>query len=75
MNLDFLDRYVGLDSPVHRLDARVKVLVVLMCLSLWVTTPPGRWIPLGFALLLLVGAAVLSRVPLRYLLTRSLPDS
>lgn len=73
MNLDFLDRYVGLDSPVHRLDARVKVLVVLMCLSLWVTTPPGRWIPLGFALLLLVGAAVLSRVPLRYLLARSLP--
>ena len=73
MNLNFLDRYVGLDSPVHHLDARVKVLVVLMCLSLWVTIPPGRWIPLGFALLFLAAAAMLSRVPLRYLLARSLP--
>ncbi len=73
MNLDFLDRYVSLDSPVHHLDARVKVLVVLMCLSLWVTTPPGRWLPLGFALLLLAGAAALSKVPPGYLLGRSLP--
>jgi len=73
VNLDFLDRYIGLDSPIHHLDARAKVLSVLMCLSLWVTTPPGRWIPLGFALLLLAGAALLSRVPLSYLLARNLP--
>jgi len=73
VNLDFLDRYAALDSPIHRLDGRVKLLVVLACLSLWVTTPPGNWIPLGFALVLLAAAATASRVPLAFVLLRSLP--
>jgi cobalt/nickel transport system permease protein len=73
VNLDFLDRYAALDSPIHRLDGRVKLLLVLACLSLWVTTPPGHWFPLGFALLLLAAASAASKVPLRYLLSRSLP--
>jgi cobalt/nickel transport system permease protein len=73
VNLDFLDRYAALDSPIHRLDGRVKLLVVLACLSVWVTTPPANWIPLGFALLLLAAAVAASRVPVAFVLLRSLP--
>jgi cobalt/nickel transport system permease protein len=73
LNLDFLDRYAAIESPIHRLDGRVKLLVVLACLCVWVTTPPGVWHPLGFALLLLATAVALSKVPPGYLLSRSLP--
>ncbi len=73
MNLDFLDRYASLDSPVHRVDPRVKVLVVLFCLAVWVTTPAGRLLSFAAALLLLAGVAALSRLPASFLAARTLP--
>jgi cobalt/nickel transport system permease protein len=73
LNLDFLDKYASLDSPVHRLDGRVKVLAVLFSLTVWVTTPVGQWLPFAAAAVLLTVAAGLSRVPPGYLLARGLP--
>jgi cobalt/nickel transport system permease protein len=66
----FLDRHASLDSPVHQLDARAKILFLLALVLVCVSTPPERWSAfVGY--FLTVGAVILaSRVPLGYVLTR-----
>ncbi len=72
MKNHFLDRYSHLESPIHSLDARVKVIAFVSCLVICVTTPPGAYHAfLGYFLCLLILAA-LSRVPLAYIVKRSL---
>ena len=72
MHHTHIDRYAGLESPIHALDSRVKLIAALAFVILVVLTPDG-WF-LSFAIYsLLVGAAILaSRVPPVYILKRSL---
>jgi energy-coupling factor transport system permease protein len=59
-------QFVPGDSPVHRLDPRVKLaLVVAYCVVLFATT---GWSGLGVATLLSVGAIAVSGVPVRLVL-------
>jgi len=67
----FLDRYSGLDTPVHRLDPRAKLILALAFAITVVSTPPPH--PLAFVVYagLLCWSAGLARVPLGYVLLRA----
>jgi cobalt/nickel transport system permease protein len=72
MKHDFLDKYSNLNSPIHRLDTRAKIIIFLGLIIFCVSTPPDAyWAFIGYALFL-VFAGALSRVPPRYILKSSL---
>lgn len=72
MRHDFLDRYSRLPSPVHRLGAGIKLLATLSLVICVVLAPPGwLWFYAG-AILLLGGYAVLSTVPIGFIIKRLL---
>jgi len=68
----FLDRYSGMDSPVHRLDPRAKIALVAAFAVIVVSTPPPR--PMAFVVYagLLAWGCALARVPVGYVLVRAL---
>jgi len=68
----FLDKYSGLDSPVHRIDARVKALCALGLIIAIVTTPIERALPFAAYFALLASVFLLSRIPLRHIIGRLL---
>jgi cobalt/nickel transport system permease protein len=68
----FLDKYSDLDSPVHRLDARVKALCALGMIIAIVTTPVERVAPFAAYFALLASVFLLSKIPLRHILARLL---
>lgn len=72
MKHSFLDQYSDRDSFGHRLDPRVKFLLVLLFILCVVLTPPGSWT--GFALYfgLIAGLILISRLPPGYVIKRSL---
>ena len=43
MRHSFLDQYSALESPVHRLDARAKIIAFLALIVIAVSTPPEAW--------------------------------
>ena len=73
MKHDFIDKYSHIDSPVHRLDPRMKILAALAGIVVIVTEPLTAD-PLHFLLYTALIAAVvaLSRLPVRYLARRML---
>lgn len=77
MHHEFLDRFAHLQSPVHRLDPRAKILGALAVVLGVVLAPFGEAWPetslrFGGYLLVLLCLVLISRVPLRYLMMRSL---
>ena len=68
----FLDHHSGIDSPVHHLDARVKIIVFFAFIVLEVSTPPNL-VPL-FAVfaVTLTGIALLAKLPLGHLAKKAL---
>lgn len=67
----FLDQYSALESPVHRLDARAKIIAFLALIVIAVSTPPGAWTAfLGYGAFLVLMAAA-SCLPVRHLLRRA----
>jgi cobalt/nickel transport system permease protein len=70
MRLEFLERYSEGDGPLHRLDARVKLVATLAFVVLVVATPVGWWRPLAAEALALAFVVGLSGVPPRSLLVR-----
>lgn len=72
MSQHIFDRYIGRISPVHRLDARVKLLLALafiVCASL---LPAGSWLALAALTSTLWATVAVSRVGLRTIVRRSL---
>lgn len=72
MRHSFLDQYSDRNSLIHRLDPRTKLLTSLLFILAVVLTPPGRWPVFVFYFLLVAALLLLSRVPLLYVLKRSL---
>jgi cobalt/nickel transport system permease protein len=72
MKHSFIDEYSGLDSFVHRLDPRSKLLGSLAFILLVVITPVGNWRLLAAYFIAVAGWVLLSRVPPFYVLKRSL---
>jgi len=72
MHHDYLDRYSGLDSPVHRTPAGVKLACALLLLLATILIPMSRAVFFAGMATVLVAVAALSRVPLGFLLRRLL---
>ncbi|MDD3288057.1 MAG: cobalt ECF transporter T component CbiQ [Alphaproteobacteria bacterium] len=72
MEHGFIDRHSCISSPVHRIDARVKIVVALAFIIIVVTTPPQRLGAFVVYAGLLSWVVALSRVPLSFVVTRSL---
>ena len=72
MRHSFLDQYSDRDSLIHRLDPRTKLLTSLLFILAVVLTPPGRWPVFALYFILVAALLILSRVPLLYILKRSL---
>lgn len=58
------------DSPVHRLDPRVKIVGLIGLVLVAVTLPTGAWAAFGALAAILVGLAALSRLRPLYVLGR-----
>ncbi len=72
MHISYLDQYLSLNSPIHRLDGRIKLIATLIFVLACTLTPPGRWgafVALGAVW---AGVTALARVPHRLLLRRGL---
>jgi cobalt/nickel transport system permease protein len=67
-----LDRWSQGASPLHRLDARAKILALLVFLVVLATTPPDAGAVLATDAALLVSAALIARLPLGALLLRGM---
>ncbi len=72
MKHDFIDRYSRIESPVHSLDARAKVIALFVIIIACVTTPADQWWPFAIYAGLVMIIATASRIPWRYLLSRML---
>ncbi|MFH1002729.1 MAG: cobalt ECF transporter T component CbiQ [Chloroflexota bacterium] len=68
----FLDRYSDRDSFIHRLDPRTKLVTSLLFILAVLLTPPDGWAAYALYFGLLTAWLLLSRVPVRYVLQRSL---
>jgi len=68
----FIDKYSDLNSLVHRLDPRVKILLALAGILIIVSEPPGRLLPFAFYGGVAGVLILLSRLPLGFILTRYL---
>jgi cobalt/nickel transport system permease protein len=58
------------DTPVHRLDPRVKIVGLTGLVIVAVTTPPGAWAAFACYGLVLIGLCVVARLPASYVLRR-----
>ncbi|MCX5776544.1 MAG: cobalt ECF transporter T component CbiQ [Candidatus Firestonebacteria bacterium] len=72
MELSYIDRYSELDSPIHKLDPRVKTAAFFMYILFVVTTLPGEYLAYALFFLLMLFVIILSKVSLLYILKRSL---
>jgi len=72
MKHSFIDEYSGLDSFVHRLDPRTKLLCSLAFILAVVLTPAGTWQVYAVYLVIVLGLIGISKLPLKYVLRRSL---
>lgn len=72
MNAQTFDRYLERGGAVHRLDPRVKVLVVPAFILSLALLPDGRWLPLAAAFGLVMLATLAARIPPGLVIRRSL---
>jgi len=68
----FIDRYAALDSPLHLLDARTKLLGFTVLIGAVLLVPPGK--PFAFFAYFFLTAALMgiSQVPLTFVVARTL---
>jgi len=71
MEHSFLDRYSGIDSPIHRLDARAKSVAALFFILIVVTTPPQHILAFAVYAGLLLWLTALARVPVAFIAARA----
>ena len=71
MHSDAFDRYHHHESPLHRLDPRIKVVVSILYILSNALLPDGAWLAFGLAWLFLILANALSDLGLGYTFRRS----
>lgn len=72
MKHSFIDKYSDLGSPVHRIDPRIKLIAVFSAIVIMVSEPRGTVSPFIFYSLVTLFIALVSRVPLRFIMSRCL---
>jgi len=68
----FIDEYSGLDSFIHRLDPRTKLIASLAFIAAVVLTPASNWRVFVFYFCIISFLLILSKLPPLYVLKRSL---
>ena len=63
----FLDHHSGIESPIHHLDARAKIIVFFSLILVGVSSQPSSFLLFGLLALALVSIALLARLPLGHL--------
>lgn len=72
MKHSFLDQYSEGNSLIHRLDPRTKLITTLFFILVVVLTPVSRWQAFALYFVLVATLIIISRVPVLYVLKRSL---
>ncbi len=72
MKHSFIDQYSDRDSFIHRLDPRTKFIITLLLILAVVLTPPNRWQAFALYLFLIATLLLFSKLPIIYVLKRSL---
>ena len=72
MKHSFLDRYSDRDSFVHRLDPRTKLVAIFLFILAVALTSPEMWPAFVAYFIIMATLIALSRVPVLYILKRSL---
>ena len=72
MKHSFIDKYSDLDSLVHRLDPRVKLIAVFSAIVIIVSEPRGEISPFAFYAVIVFILVLFSRIPLSFILSRCL---
>jgi cobalt/nickel transport system permease protein len=72
MKHSFIDEYSGLDSLIHGLDPRTKLIGSLCFILAVVLTPVGNWPVFGFYFVVMSLMVIFSRLPLLHVARRSL---
>jgi cobalt/nickel transport system permease protein len=72
MHINVLDQFHSGDSPIHRLDPRVKLVGALGFILAAALTPDGAWLAFAALAVLWLALTLLSDVPLGVLLRRGL---
>jgi len=72
MKHGFIDQYSSLNSFIHRLDPRVKLITTLAFVIAVVTTPPTAWWAFALYLVIVFGFILWSKLPIGFVLKRSL---
>jgi cobalt/nickel transport system permease protein len=68
----FIDKYGNLESPLHRVDPRIKLAGAFFFIFIIVSEPRGKVCPFFYYSLIIAGLVVISRIPLRFILSRCL---
>lgn len=63
----FLDHHSAIESPIHHLDARAKIIVFFTFILVGVSSPPTSFFLFGLLAMGLAGIALLARLPLGHL--------
>jgi len=72
MHINTFDHYQTLDSPIHRLDPRVKVIVTVLFIISNVLLPDGAWLAFAFGWLFLLLVSRQAHLEIKFVITRSL---
>lgn len=72
MHINTFDHYQHLNSPVHQLDPRVKLVVTLAFILSNALLPDGVWLAFFASWLLVVLATLIGGFTMRFVLTRAL---
>jgi cobalt/nickel transport system permease protein len=68
----FLDHHSGIESPIHHLDARAKIIVFLTFILIGVSSPPNSFLIFGILAGALIVISLLARLPLGHLVKKVL---
>jgi cobalt/nickel transport system permease protein len=70
LNQYLIEKYAGLSSPLHRLDARSKVLAYFLLIVVSVSTPPSFYLAFAAYFGIILASMIISKVPSRYYFAR-----
>jgi len=63
----FLDHHSGVDSSIHHLDARAKIIVFVSLILVGVSSQPSSFLLFGLLALALISIALIAKLPLGHL--------
>ena len=68
----FLDHHSTVESPIHHLDARAKIIVFFSFILVGVSSPPASFLFFAILAMALISIALLARLPIGHLLKKAL---